>query len=78
MLHWLTCADYFTKLLEDNLRAIVKPQYVDQVQKAVVSKAKNETEKTVGYILGDRHEKSGMDNLEHIMDVLGKQARDIF
>src|SRR4051794_25093590 len=27
--------NYFTKVLEDNLKAIVKPQYVDQIPKAV-------------------------------------------
>lgn len=27
--------NYFTKLLEDNLKAIIKPQYVDQIPKAV-------------------------------------------
>ena len=27
--------DYFTKLLEDDLKAVVKPQYVDQIPRAV-------------------------------------------
>jgi len=27
--------NYFTKILEDNLKAIIKPQYVDQIPKAV-------------------------------------------
>lgn len=27
--------NYFTKILENDLRAIIKPQYVDQVPKAV-------------------------------------------
>jgi len=27
--------NYFTKILEDNLRALIKPQYVDQIPKAV-------------------------------------------
>lgn len=27
--------NYFTKILEDDLRAIVKPQYVDQIPKTV-------------------------------------------
>ena len=26
--------NYFTKILEDNLKAVVKPQYVDQIPKA--------------------------------------------
>jgi translation initiation factor RLI1 len=29
----LTPVDYFTKVLEDNLKAIIKPQYVDQMPK---------------------------------------------
>ena len=27
--------NYFTKLLEDDLKAIIKPQYVDQIPRAV-------------------------------------------
>jgi len=27
--------NYFTKILEDNLKAIIKPQYVDHIPKAV-------------------------------------------
>lgn len=27
--------NFFTKILEDNLKAIIKPQYVDQIPKAV-------------------------------------------
>jgi ATP-binding cassette subfamily E protein 1 len=27
--------NYFTKILEDNLKAIIKPQYVDQIPRAV-------------------------------------------
>ena len=27
--------NYFTKILEDDLKAIIKPQYVDQIPKAV-------------------------------------------
>lgn len=43
--------NYFTKILEDNLKAIIKPQYVDHIPKAVsgkvkgILKQKNETEK---------------------------------
>jgi len=40
--------NYFTKILEDNLKAIIKPQYVDHIPKAVkgivgeIMKNKNE------------------------------------
>ena len=27
--------NYFTKILEDDLKAVIKPQYVDQIPKAV-------------------------------------------
>lgn len=27
--------NFFTKILEDNLKAVIKPQYVDQIPKAV-------------------------------------------
>lgn len=30
--------NYFTKILEDNLKAIIKPQYVDHIPKAVKGK----------------------------------------
>lgn len=30
--------NYFTKVLEDNLKAIIKPQYVDHIPKAVKGK----------------------------------------
>lgn len=57
-------ADYFTKLLEDDLKAIVKPQYVDQIPKAVKSK-----DKTVKALIESR---SQMDNLEEVLNVLGE------
>lgn len=55
--------DYFTKILEDDLKSVVKPQYVDQIPKAV--KGPN---KTVQALLEAR---SQMDNLDEILDVLG-------
>jgi ATP-binding cassette subfamily E protein 1 len=56
--------DYFTKLLEDDLKAVVKPQYVDQIPKAVRS-----ADKTVRTLIESR---SQMDNLEEVLDILGK------
>ena len=49
--------NYFTKILEDHLKAIIKPQYVDQIPKAVKG--------TVGKILEQRNE---MNNLEDVTD----------
>lgn len=56
-------ADYFTKVLEDNLKAVVKPQYVDQIPRAVKGPVKN-----VKDLIKARVQ---LDNLDHIMDVLG-------
>ncbi len=49
--------------MEDNLKAVVKPQYVDQIPKAVKG-----ADRTVETLLNAR---SQMDNLEKIKDVLG-------
>lgn len=54
--------DYFTKLLEDDLKAVVKPQYVDQLPRAVKT-----PDKTVKFLLNHR---SAMNNLEQVLDVL--------
>ena len=56
-------ADYFTKVLEDDLKAVVKPQYVDQLPKAVKG-----PDRTVEALLKARNQ---MDNIDDIMDVLG-------
>lgn len=55
--------DYFTKLLEDDLKAVVKPQYVDQIPKAVRS-----ADKTVKTLIESR---ASMENLTEVLDVLG-------
>jgi len=57
--------DYFTKVLEDNLKAVIKPQYVDQIPKAVKG-----PDRTVGGILKGRTQ---MDNYEEIIDAMGEQ-----
>ncbi len=56
--------NYFTKVLEDNLKAIVKPQYVDQLPRAIKGAVK-----TVKPLI---EAKSDLGNMTHIMDVLGK------
>lgn len=57
-------ADYFTKILEDDLKAIVKPQYVDRIPKAIRS-----ADKTVRTLIEGG---ASMDNLTEVLDVLGK------
>lgn len=59
-------ADYFTKVLEDNLKAVTKPQYVDQIPKAV--KGDN---RTVGFQMKQRCQVDDA-RLDEIADVLGK------
>mmetsp|Transcript_6177 Transcript_6177/g.9514 ORF Transcript_6177/g.9514 Transcript_6177/m.9514 type:complete len:604 (+) Transcript_6177:88-1899(+) len=55
--------NYFTKILEDNLKAIIKPQYVDHIPKAVKGK--------VGEILAAKDERGVKDQLIRDLD-LGK------
>lgn len=54
--------DYFTKILEDDLKAIVKPQYVDRIPKAIKG-----ADKTVQTLIEGN---ATMDNLEEVLDVL--------
>ena len=54
--------DYFTKLLEDDLKAVVKPQYVDQIPRAVRA-----ADKSVKTLIEGR---SQMDNLKEVCDTL--------
>lgn len=61
--------NFFTKILEDNLKAVIKPQYVDQLPKAVKG--------SVDELLTKRCE---VDNLEHIMhefELQGVRNRNI-
>lgn len=54
--------NYFTKVLEDDLKAIVKPQYVDQLPRAIRGDVK-----TVGPLVSAKNE---LGNLQHILDTL--------
>ncbi|KUI60422.1 Translation initiation factor RLI1 [Cytospora mali] len=54
--------NYFTKLLEDDLTSVVKPQYVDQLPRAIRG-----PEKSVQFLLNKSKQ---LDNLEEILDVL--------
>lgn len=57
--------NYFTKVLEDNLKAVVKPQYVDQIPKAIKGPVKD-----VKTLIEARADTEVMNNMQHIMDVL--------
>ncbi len=52
--------NYFTKILEDNLKAIIKPQYVDNIPKAVKGKVRD--------ILDSKAE---LNNKEEVIKMLG-------
>lgn len=54
--------NYFTKLLEDDLTSVVKPQYVDQLPKAIRG-----PEKSVKALLNKAKQ---LDNLEDVLDEL--------
>ncbi|KAJ2972923.1 hypothetical protein NQ176_g6881 [Zarea fungicola] len=54
--------NYFTKLLEDDLKAVVKPQYVDQIPKAVRG-----PEKSVRHLIESR---ASLDNMDQVADIL--------
>lgn len=54
--------NYFTKLLEDDLTSVVKPQYVDQLPKAIRG-----PEKSVKAMLNKAKQ---LDNLEDVLDTL--------
>ncbi|GLI73343.1 Fe-S cluster-binding ribosome biosynthesis protein [Penicillium ochrochloron] len=54
--------NYFTKVLEDNLKAVVKPQYVDQIPRAVKGPVQG-----VKDLIKARVQ---LDNMKEIMDVL--------
>ncbi|KAF4123909.1 ATP-binding cassette, sub-family E, member 1 [Geosmithia morbida] len=54
--------NYFTKLLEDDLKAVVKPQYVDQIPKAVRG-----TDKTVKFLINSR---ANLGNMDSVMETL--------
>ena len=56
--------NYFTKVLEDNIKAIIKPQYVDNIPRAL---AKSKV-KQVGAILESKNEKNN--DYNYILNVL--------
>jgi len=53
--------NYFIRFLEDELKAVIKPQYVDQIPKAVKGKVRELLEK-----------KDEMKKIEEVLDLLGK------
>lgn len=54
--------NYFTKILEDDLKAVVKPQYVDQIPRAIRT-----AEKSVRALIEGR---AALDNTDMVLDTL--------
>jgi len=64
--------NYFTKIVEDNLKAITKPQYVDQIPKAVQG--------NVEKVMNVRNERNNMDSVCTELDihvVLGREVSEL-
>ena len=61
--------NYFTKVLEDNIKAIVKPQFVDQIPQLVKGK--------VGDILSKKDERNLKDSLGLTLEVSKLSERDV-
>ncbi|XP_053956019.1 protein Pixie [Anastrepha obliqua] len=61
--------NYFTKILEDNLKALVKPQYVDQIPKAVRG--------AVAELLDKKDERENQQEICRMLDLLHIRDRDI-
>ena len=61
--------NYFTRILEDDLKAVMKPQYVDSLPKAVKGKVKD--------ILQSRNQRDLYDWIIHDMELSHIQERDI-
>ena len=55
--------NYFTKILEDNLKAIIKPQYVDHIPRAIKGG------QTVREMLESKHEMGNMDKVVGMLDL---------
>lgn len=61
--------NYFTKILEDNLKALVKPQYVDQIPKAVRG--------SVNELLNKKDERKNQEQICKMLDLLHIRDRNI-
>lgn len=61
--------NYFTRILEDNLKAIIKPQYVDHIPKAVQG--------TVRQILDQKDERGVKDEICQALDLIKVLDRNV-
>lgn len=61
--------NYFTRVVEDKLKTVVKPQYVDQIPRSVKGK--------VGAIVRERDQKGIAEEIIKTMDLVDLQDRNI-
>ncbi|XP_063623010.1 protein Pixie [Cydia splendana] len=61
--------NYFTKILEDDLKALIKPQYVDQIPRAVKG--------TVGQLLDRKNDMNNVDEICKMLDLSHIRDREI-
>lgn len=61
--------NYFTKILEDDLKALIKPQYVDQIPKAVKG--------TVQQLLDKKDERKNQNEICRLLDLENIRQRSI-
>jgi ATP-binding cassette subfamily E protein 1 len=61
--------NYFTKILEDDLKAIIKPQYVDQIPKAVKG--------SVQQLLDKKDDMKNQDQVSTMLDLHGVKHRNV-
>ncbi|CRK96957.1 CLUMA_CG010319, isoform A [Clunio marinus] len=61
--------NYFTKILEDDLKALIKPQYVDQIPKSVKG--------TIQALLDRKDERSVQDEICKMLDLTHLKDREI-
>lgn len=63
--------NYFTKVLEDNLKPLIKPQYVDHIPRAIKGK------QTVAEMLKGKCEKDNMDDILEALDLTVVLEREV-
>lgn len=68
--------NYFTKLLEDNLKAIIKPQYVDSIPKAIKG-PKNHVDELLGSKLGREKEYASIIDTLQLRNILGREVAQL-
>ncbi|CAI5459857.1 unnamed protein product [Closterium sp. Yama58-4] len=61
--------NYFTRILEDNLKAIIKPQYVDHIPKAVKG--------LVGVVLTEKDERQAKEELSEVLELKQVWEREV-